>query len=74
MKSRKSYIGDSVYVDVNQFSQIVLTTENGEGPSNEIFLEYEVYEALVEYINDFKLRAGDRLSDRKDADGDETEF
>lgn len=47
----KTYLGDSVYADVNQYGEIVLTTENGSpgDPSNEIYLEPEVYRALVHY-------------------------
>lgn len=46
----KQYIGDSVYADFNGWS-IVLTTENGKvnDPSNTIFLEPEVLDALIRY-------------------------
>lgn len=44
----KEYIGDSVYVDFD--GGLVLTTENGYGPSNRIVLEPAVYEALVKYV------------------------
>ena len=47
----KSYLGDSVYVDINIDGQLVLTTENGMGASNTIYLEPEVYQALVSYVN-----------------------
>jgi hypothetical protein len=47
---KKEYIGDSVYVEINEDGQIVLTTENGTGPTNTIFLEPEVYSHLVEYV------------------------
>jgi len=46
----KQYLGDSVYVDRNQYGQLVLTTENGMGASNTIYLEPEVYEALQTYV------------------------
>jgi len=46
----KNYIGDSVYADFDQHGQLVLTTENGYGPSNTIYLEPEVYHALLEYV------------------------
>lgn len=47
----KRYIGDSVYIDTDGCG-LILTTENGlpGDPSNEIYLEMEVYEALVEYV------------------------
>lgn len=44
----KEYIGDSVYVELDDY-QLVLTTENGEGPTNEIFLDPEVFKSLVVY-------------------------
>ena len=47
--SEKTYLGDSVYVEVED-GRLVLTTENGSGPSNTIYLELEVYDALVRYV------------------------
>ncbi len=44
----KEYIGDSVYVEVEN-GMLRLTTDNGLGPTNEIFLEPVVYEGLVRY-------------------------
>lgn len=46
----KEYLGNSVYVDIDDCATIVLTTENGLGASNRIALEPEVYQALVEYL------------------------
>lgn len=46
----KEYLGDSVYADINSCGQLVLTTENGAGPSNTIYLEPEVYLALESYV------------------------
>lgn len=46
----KSYLGDSVYAEYNDAGQIVLTTENGFGPSNIIYLEPEVYRALTRFV------------------------
>jgi hypothetical protein len=45
----KDYIGDSVYAELTEGRQIILTTENGFGPSNTIVLEPEVLAALVRY-------------------------
>lgn len=47
---KKEYLGDSVYVEINEFNQIVLTTNNGFEDSNTIVLEKEVYAALIEYV------------------------
>lgn len=47
----KEYIGDSVYVQIDDAGYVVLTTENGtEFPSNTIMLEPEVVQALFEYL------------------------
>ena len=54
----KEYLGDSVYVDIED-GMVKLTTENGlpHDPSNTIYLELEVYQALTRYV--------DRLTARK---------
>lgn len=45
----KQYLGDSVYVEIER-GMIKLTTDNGLGPNNTIYLELEVYEALVSWV------------------------
>ena len=45
----KVYLGDSVYVEI-EGGMVKLTTDNGLGPSNPIYLEAHVYEALVAYV------------------------
>jgi hypothetical protein len=54
----KVYLGDSVYVRMDRYGGIVLTTENGlpDDPSNMIVLEPEVYMALVMWVR--SLRTG----------------
>ena len=52
----KRYLGDSVYVEINKYGQIVLTTENGYGPSNTIYLEPEVFENLESYLAAYRQR------------------
>jgi len=47
-KNFKDYLGDSVYADFDGYA-IVLTTENGCGPSNTISLEPAVLDALKNY-------------------------
>lgn len=54
----KAYLGDGVYVDFDR-GQIVLTTEDGISTTNTIYLEPEVYERLVEVVDDFKKRKRD---------------
>lgn len=48
----KTYLGDSVYVDVDEMERLVLTTENGypDDPSNRVVLEPEVLDALIKYV------------------------
>ena len=43
------YIGDSVYVTFDGYG-LILTTNNGLGPTNTIYLEPEVYESLAAYV------------------------
>lgn len=45
----KEYLGDSVYVEFDS-GMLKLTTDNGMGPSNTIYLEDFVYRALVDYV------------------------
>lgn len=49
MNHEKAYLGDSVYAQNDGFG-IILTTENGYGPSNTIYLEPSVYTALLDYV------------------------
>ena len=49
MSQCKAYIGDSVYADIDEAGQLVLTTENGYGATNTIVLEPEVLHMLIEY-------------------------
>lgn len=46
----KFYLGDAVYAEVNDCSQLVLTTEYGNSATNTIYLEPEVWAALERYI------------------------
>ena len=49
---KKTYLGDSVYAEVDEFGSLVLTTENGlpTDPSNRIVLEDYVIEALIVFL------------------------
>ena len=49
----KDYLGDSVYAEIEN-GMVKLTTENGCGASNEIFLEPEVIAALNRYVERIK--------------------
>jgi|WetSurMetagenome_2_1015567.scaffolds.fasta_scaffold847499_2 hypothetical protein len=53
MSKLKTYLGDSVYVDYGD-GGLLLTTENDlpDDPSNVIFLELSVWQALVRYAEE----------------------
>lgn len=53
----KAYLGDSVYADVEN-GMIKLTTENGysDDPRNVIFLELEVFDALLRFVEGLRRR------------------
>ena len=53
MSALKEYLGDSVYPDFDGFA-IVLTTENGDGPSNTIVLEPQIINALNNFVERIK--------------------
>lgn len=55
--NEKEYLGDGVYAryDQDRFG-IWLTTEDGVSVHNRIFLEPEVYESLVSFVE--KIRNG----------------
>jgi len=55
VSERKVYLGDSVYADFDGY-MLCLTTENGMGPSNTIYLEPEVMLALIHYAESLKAR------------------
>lgn len=50
-EQRPSYLGDSVYVEF-EGGMLKLTTQNGDGASNTIYLEDFVYEALLRYVHE----------------------
>jgi hypothetical protein len=50
----KTYLGDSVYADTDEY-HIILTTEQGDGvASNIIYLDTTVVTSLIAYINNVK--------------------
>ena len=46
----KEYLGDSVYVEC-EHGMLKLTTNNGFGPSNTIYMEPTALNALMDYYN-----------------------
>jgi hypothetical protein len=54
-KGELTYLGDGVYAEFDEYDyDIVLTTNEGYGPTNTIVLEPEVVEALIFYVNRIK--------------------
>lgn len=49
----RKYCGDSVYVEYDG-NGLELTTDNGNGPSNRIYLEPEVYASVMQYVSDLR--------------------
>ena len=45
----KTYLGDGVYVEIER-GMFKLTTNDGISTTNVIYLEIEVYEALLKYV------------------------
>ena len=52
----KVYLGDGVYVDVDGYGGLVLTTEDGRVATNTIFLEAAVYHSLLNWVERMKAR------------------
>jgi len=55
MSQIKEYLGDSVYAEWDGLG-VILTTENGMGPSNRIVLEPEVLAELDSYLARLRQR------------------
>ncbi len=66
------YLGDSVYAEFDDDTgMIVLTTNNGTGPSNTIYLEPEVVEAFERFVEALRDAAREaRERERPDAGED----
>jgi hypothetical protein len=49
---KKEYLGDSVYVEIDEDDGIILTTWNGyeDDPRNIIYMEPKVVRALLAYV------------------------
>ena len=46
----KIYLGDGVYGRIDDFGNVILTTENGISTTNTIHLEPEVLRSLMEWL------------------------
>lgn len=63
MNPTKEYLGDSVYAEFDSFGSLVLTTDNGLGPSNTITLEPQVIQALSNYVQRMTSKGGELWGD-----------
>lgn len=63
----KTYIGDSVYVEIAPTGLLKLTTDNGypDDPRNVILLEPEVYDLLVVWV----INQRRRMNEPSDSNG-----
>lgn len=50
IKPKKQYLGDGVYVKIDEIGMLILTTEDGVEVTNTIYLEPEVTVELVKFI------------------------
>jgi hypothetical protein len=53
-KATKEYLGDGVYVRFDGFGYTV-TTEDGISIQNTVYLEPDVYQELVNYVNRIRV-------------------
>jgi len=51
----KDYLGDSVYVELDEMDHatLILTTQNSPANSNFIYIEPAVWVALISYVNEY---------------------
>lgn len=54
----KTYVGDAVYADHDEY-HLILTVEYGYGPEQTIYIEPQVWESIVRYVS--KLQGGFEL-------------
>lgn len=56
MSELRTYLGDGVYADALN-GMIVLTTEDGYRETNRIFLEQQVLDALLAFVERLRVKA-----------------
>jgi hypothetical protein len=67
MEYLKSYLGDGVYVSFNEYQQIVLTTEDGVGASNIIYMELEVLRKFEQWTKRMAAEVARLIAERDGA-------
>ena len=68
----KRYLGDAVYVDHDGF-YFVLTAEDGTMATNTIYLEPQVFSALLDYVKDLKALHQAALGTNQESEEEEVE-
>ncbi len=58
----KTYLGDGVYLELDDFGALVLTTENGIATTNKIVLDLNVYENLTTWVSTKLARSNTRTN------------
>ena len=52
----KTYLGDSVYAEFDEYGALTLFTDNGFGPFNKIYIEDETWDNLQKFVQDYRLK------------------
>ena len=60
MTEKKVYLGDGAYAEFDGFG-IALTAENGIAVTDRVYLEPEVYRALVRFVESLKPAGADAI-------------
>lgn len=63
----KEYLGDSVYAQMEPDGTVKLTTENGFGPSNTIYLDHWTLAALNNYVERMTQQRKEQHAEEKDS-------
>lgn len=51
----KTYLGDGVYIEVDEYQMVKLTTSDGIKDTNTIYLEPEVCASLLRFLSTYKV-------------------
>lgn len=59
MSDHKTYLGDGVYADIDQWDgSLILTTENGISVENTIVIDSSVWRSLLKYVERMSAKEG----------------
>jgi len=54
---QKTYLGDGVYVDLTEWGEIILTTEDGLQETNKVLMDGSVLANFEEYLKEVRRNA-----------------